>query len=521
MFDSEVDLISKMRQKELTHNQQNALNIAGSIVVVAINTLINFLLSPFIVAHLGVAANGYIMLANNFVSYILLVKIALNSMSGRFLLIEIYRGNTKEANEYYSSVLFGDWILAGLLLIPSIILIGRLEHFINVDIHLLGDIRLLFAIVFMNFFIDLFAPQWTNATYSTNKLHLRSLRNAVSVIARALCIYIAFRYFSPHTYYVAIAGTVMTFVGLSLDYYFKVSLLPQLKIRFSYFRFRKVKELISSGIWNSISQSGNLLLEGLDLLIANIFINPVASGVLALSKIIPNMINQITGNIVSTFGPSLTYLYADGKYNEMATKIKSDIKLLSLIASLPIGITFSLGAMFFKLWIPSQDANMLTLLSSLTLIGMLISGIANCIVNVFGVVNKLKLNALIVIISGLINILAVYILLKFTDLGIIAIAGVSSIVSIIRVFAFTLPYAAICIKGKWYLFIIPLLRGALNVLIPTLIGFAAKYFVDFLPSWPNLIICLLVTTVLTCLINYFIFLNKSQRAAILKLLYLN
>ena len=137
--------------KKLSLNQQSALNIAGSIIVVVINVAINFLLSPFIVAHLGVEANGYITLANNFVSYIALVTIALNSMAGRFILIEYRHGDQQSANEYYSSVLFGDWFLAAIFLVPMILFVVFIDHVIKVPHEYLLDTRLLFLVVLQAF----------------------------------------------------------------------------------------------------------------------------------------------------------------------------------------------------------------------------------------------------------------------------------------------------------------------------------------------------------------------------------
>ena len=107
-----------MRKPSL--NEQSALNVIGSIVVVAINVTINLVLSPYIVKHLGVEANGYITLANNFVSYLTMVSIALNSMVGRFILIDNRRGYQQSANEYYSSVLIGDWIMAMVFFMPML-----------------------------------------------------------------------------------------------------------------------------------------------------------------------------------------------------------------------------------------------------------------------------------------------------------------------------------------------------------------------------------------------------------------
>jgi hypothetical protein len=52
------------------------------------------------------------------------------------------------------------------------------------------------------------------------------------------------------------------------------------KFNINNFNLGVVYELISSGIWNTINQCGNILMTGLDLLIANIFIDPVQMGLL-------------------------------------------------------------------------------------------------------------------------------------------------------------------------------------------------------------------------------------------------
>ena len=112
----------KMKIERVSTNKQSMFNIIGAVTVVGINTLINFFLSPYIAKCLGIEANGYIALANNFVSYFSLITVALNSMAGRFILIELKNNNLSEANGYYTSVLVGDWILGIILLIPVTIL---------------------------------------------------------------------------------------------------------------------------------------------------------------------------------------------------------------------------------------------------------------------------------------------------------------------------------------------------------------------------------------------------------------
>lgn len=505
--------------RQLSLNQQSALNIVGSIVVVAINVAINFVLSPYIVAHLGIEANGYITLANNFVSYIALITIAINSMAGRFILIDYRKGNQQSANEYYSSVLFGDWILAAVFFLPMLLFVIFIDRIISVPTGFLSDTRILFAIVFLNYILQLCIPQWQTATYCTNNLYLRSLKYTVSAVVRAIAIYLLFLLFSPHSYYVALAATLMSVVSISMDYAFHKRLMPELQWRISWFKLKKVKELVLSGIWNTISQCGNLLLEGFDVLIANIFISPVASGMLALSKIIPNMINQITGTVATTYGPRLTYLYADGKIEEMIHEVKNNIMVVSVLANIPIGVFVAFGTSFFALWLPSQNAVQLTILSGLSLFGLVFAGLSQCLVNIFGVVNMLKLNSIVVVGSGLFNLCCVFLLLKCTDLGIYSVVAASSIISIIRIFCFTVPYSAILINTSWKVFALYLIKGASNVIVPLVIGLAMCHFID-VTSWMVLIMCIAVTSILTLTIDCFVVLNHNQRNIIFKKLHI-
>lgn len=508
-----------MRLFKLSIPQQSALNILGSIAVVAINTAINFLLTPYIVKHLGVSANGYITLANNFVSYIALITTALNSMCGRFILVEYRRGDMKSANEYYSSVLYGDWILCGIFIVPVTIFVTWIDRFINILPQDVNDTRILFGLIFINYLITLCLPQWQTAEYCTNNLYLRSIRNIFSASSRDLTIYLLFLFFKAHSYYVAIASSVMCCVSLSMDYWFYRILMPELKISLQNFSISKIKDLISSGIWNSISQGGNLLLEGLDILITNIFINPIAAGIMALSKIIPNMLNQISGTVATTFGPRLTYLYADGNYAGMVTELKNNIRIVSILTNIPVGIFTVFGYNFFRLWVPSQNTQLLYTLSLCSLLGILVTGISQSLLNVFGAVNKLKYNSLFIIISGIINVIAVYVCLKHTTLGIYSIVIISSIVSILRIFLFTAPYSAYCIKAPVKTFYIPLLMAIMNIVIPLLIGVIIKYTINC-STWFTLIISVIITALLSSLSDYMIILNKSQRNTVKRLFHI-
>ena len=80
--------------------KQLFINLISSAVVLLTDLLINFFLSPYIVKNISVEANGYVQLANNFVTYATLLVTVVNSMAGRFITIA-YHSKNYEKEFYY------------------------------------------------------------------------------------------------------------------------------------------------------------------------------------------------------------------------------------------------------------------------------------------------------------------------------------------------------------------------------------------------------------------------------------
>jgi O-antigen/teichoic acid export membrane protein len=187
---------------------------------------------------------------------------------------------------------------------------------------------------------------------------------------------------------------------------------------------------------------------------------------------------------------------------------------MGVICNLPIIILIVCGELFFSLWQPTQDATQLQILSILTCGTLIISGGINCIYNIFTVVNKLKLNAFAVILTGVFNTFLVFLLLKTTNLGIYAVAGVSTCLSIIRNLVFTAPYGARCLNQKWYIFYPSIARPVIFVLISTFICFIFKMFLPF-SDWGGLFLLAVISCVVSVILGYFVILNKNDRKVIL------
>ena len=287
----------------------NYLNLITSIVVFFVNIFINLWLSPYIIKTIGVEANGFVSLANNFILYANLIVTALNGMAARFITIEYSKGNYKKANLYYNSVFWGNLIIVAILILPAIGLIVYCQNIFQIPANLLTDIKLLFAFILFGFFLKTGMPNWEVGTYVKNRLDRDYLPEIFIQIIRVVLIVGSMTLFEPKVWYVGCVTLIIAVLKLVVQAYNTRTLTPELKLVFKNNKplcsKNVIKQLVGSGIWNSVSGIGNILLTGLDLIICNAMLGASAMGVLSLSKTLTLLLQQFSSSITTAFAPDL------------------------------------------------------------------------------------------------------------------------------------------------------------------------------------------------------------------------
>lgn len=495
----------------MNEKKQLAINMIANVINLCASLLISFFLTPIIVGKLGTETYGFVTLANNFVNYISLITIALNSVSSRFITIKIHQKDYNKANMYYNSVLIANIVFCLVLIIPTIIFLYNIEYVLNISPEIIRDVRFLFGLMFLSFFVSIIGNVYSVATFARNRLELSAIRNTLLNILRSVFLITIFTVCFPSIVWIGITSLVITILTVITNIYYSNRLLPELKLDIRKFQVKAVKELISSGYWNTISQVGQILLNGLDLLLTNLFVSPQLMGVLSLSKTIPDILGSVAGTLVSAFSPSFTILYAEGKTKELLKSVKQSIKIVGLILGIPLGGWLAFGQEFFYLWVPSEDSVLLYRLSVLASLSLFVNGGVSCIYNIFAVTNKLKVNSISLICSGILNALVVFILLNTTNLGIYAIAGTSVFILILRNLLISIPYAAkVCLNQKWYFFYGDVLRVVVSTMVVWLIGTVVKKVI-YIDSWFMLILASFVVAIFSLVIEYFLALDREDR----------
>ncbi len=493
--------------------KQFSINLVAQFIAFFVNICVSFFLTPFIVDNIGVDANGFVTLANNFVDYAQLFTVALNSMAGRYITIKIHQKQGEEASKYFTSVFFANLFLSAIFTVVFSVVIIFLDKFLNISSAMVGDIKMLFALVFANFIIGVFASNYSVSTFIADRLDKTAFCNVRSYILKALILVVCYSFFRPLTFYVGIAMIVMSINNLITHIYYKKKFVPELQIDKKYFNLKYIWELVSSGIWNTITKLSSILSSGLDLLITNIFVNEIAMGVLNLSKTMSNYVLTLFGTLAAIYAPRLTKLFALNDEKGMKEDLLSSIKLMGLLAALPIAVLVSFGHPFYKLWVPSQDAGLLQLLTVITMFNLIFALPLEPLYNIFTVANKIKTSAIALILFSIGSISTVFVGLNFITnetTKIIYIASVGAFYNVVRLLTFLPLYGAKCLNFKLTTFYPAIFKNVLAVVVLSAIGLGINSVIS-IDNWVKMIVCCALLCIIGLVLNLFILFNKAER----------
>lgn len=488
-----------------------ALNLIASIVVFSLQMLINFFLTPFILKVLGDEAYGFLGLANSFVNYGYILTLVINSVAGRFVAYEYHRGNLLQASKYYSSVLEVNFIFCIFICVVCSAFILNLKEFINVSEALVDDVKLTMAFYFINFCLGLFNAVLTISAFVKNKLYMISVRNAVSTAIFAFVLVVLFYIFKPMIYYTAISALLASiFVFISAIYITK-KLQTGLKFRLKYFRLNLIKKLISSGTWNSFNMLSHTLINGIDLLLCNIFINAASMGILSVSKAAILIAESFIGTVGATFMPKFIELYSKQSINDLINEVKFCLKTLSFISISPVAVFAVLGSEFYTLWLPFKTYYEISFIYNLSLIALMpviFIAAMQPLLSLNTVTNKLKRPAVANLIMSFSVVAFQLIFIK--DFGLYSIAICASAGYLARIILFDIPNAGVNLNQKMSLFYPVFLRNVFVFAVVLVSILLLKDFVE-IKGWLSFVLAGTIFLLLGYVISFLIVFNKNEK----------
>lgn len=504
--------------QERSKNKQLAINMLASMTTFFVGLGIRFFLTPYIVGSLGPEAYGFIGLSANILSYTSLITIALNSMAGRFVTIKYSAGEYEEANKYYASVFYSNIVLAAIILIFSIGCVVWLEYMINIPTHLLFEVKLLFAMLAFNQIVGLVFGIWGVATFIKNRLDLSNVRAIIGNVIEASLLVLLFAMFTPHIWYMGVAGVVMTAYTTLTNRKFARILTPELVLSRANYEWEKVKELLLSGMWNVVSKLGSILGQGLDLLIANVCIGATAMGYFALTKNVPFLILSFFQTVSGVFSPILTNLYAQGKRDEMLNEIFKSIRIMCMFTAIPLTCLYIYGDYFYGLWLPTEDSHQLQMLTILGTFALPYTMPLEALWNIFTITNKLKYSTLFSLLDSVVVfaiVMSSMVIFDELHTRLLILASTRSICGVVRGFVFLPMYGAHCLDLPKNIFYKVIFKSLGCTFLCFLLCYLTRYFI-VADSWLKLILAGITVSIICLVVTSWGILTASDRDFIVK-----
>lgn len=445
---------------------------------------ISFFLTPYIVEHLGKEAYGFFPLTNNFIMYAGIITTALNSMSSRFITISLEKKEIKEVNTYFNSILFGNLLISFFFILLSGLFCYFISHILDIPTRLFEDVRLLFIFMFISLVINISSAVFSVTAFALNRFDRLAYINIASNIIKLGTIILLFYFFTPKIYFLGLVTAILSVYTLIANYRLTKKLLPEIVIDWAFFAKGTLSVVVGAGIWNSIMALSNVINTQLDLLIANHFFGASGMGFLSLTKFIPNAIYILLGIIVPIFLPEMFKAYARNDMEKLKHTLNQSFKAIFLVVLVPLAVFFVYGEDFFRLWLPTQDAKGLHILSIITLVPFIVHGTVETVYHVFVITNKLRMASIWGIFISVLNYVLVIILCLYSKLGVYAIPVAALISGVFSHLTFTPLYAAYCLEEKRWYFFIKIIKGLAGFILLLLIAYGWKKLNLFtIDSW--------------------------------------
>lgn len=403
---------------------------------------INFVITPFITERIGIEAYGFVSLAKTAVSYAGIITVALTSFIVRYISVSCLKGNSEESQSYYSSSIAASLVLCGAIFIVALVTITQLDKLLNISDELVVPVKILFGLSFFNFILTTLATSLGSSAYIKDRLDISGIIKIFAYVVEAGVLVALFVIFPPSVWYVGVGSVAASAVVLLLSWLMTRRLTPFLRFKRHLVSLEKIKDMVGNGFWNSLNQLGNVLNSGLDLIVANLMLSAVEMGQIAVTQTIWSIFAGLIQTVSQPFQPRLLKIYSSGDMDALACEIRKAMKFCGYFSGILFAGFLALGTLYYELWLPGQDTELLYHLTLVVVAISVTSGIMQPVYYVYTLTVSNRVPCWITIAAGILNIVSMYLLLTYTDVGVYGVVGTTTVIMVSINLLFNPLYAA-------------------------------------------------------------------------------
>ena len=399
--------------------------------------------------------------------------------------------------------------------VPIAFFIWNLDKILNIYAGLASDVKILFALVLVRYYVSLIASTMEIGAFIRDRYATLAQCKIFSSAIQVGIIFVLYGAVGRKVYYVGIAALAYDIVNLCLQYFFKRRYTPNLKVDYTKFSFSSIAQLFTNGIWIAINNVGNILNNGLDLLISNLMISEVVMGQISVAKTISSLNYSIVSGISESFKAKQLKLYSLGKTHELIDELKYAMKITGTVFLVISGVFISCGQDLLFLWMRKQDVKTIYYLLVICVLSDFMPSLVKPLYYVYTLTTKMRIPCYVTIAMGTMNVISMFLLLKCTSFGGYAVVLTTFVINTIHVVDAPL-YSAHCLEVK--------LSTFYNVVAVYVVAFAFNMvmcrlgirIIPFPVSWGMLIVKAVISVLISVIISVCIMFTRDEKRELYK-----
>ncbi|HEX2950570.1 MAG TPA: oligosaccharide flippase family protein [Armatimonadota bacterium] len=398
-----------------------ARNTGSQIFLFIFSIITSLYFVRYQIQQLGIANYGMVTLATQIVSWTQVAAIAIVGTIGRFVTLNIARGDNKQARSYFNTQVTTVIGLSAVLLPVAALVSYITPVFVKIPYGEVMNTRLLFFLTYLTFIVALYSATFQVTLYVKQRFDIRNMLEVANQISGYAIWILLFSLFRPSLWHIGFGRVIGAAVLLMGTVYTFLKLTPDLKPDLRGYDPSKFKEMIKMGTWMTISQVGIMLYLSFDALVINRTLGPASVGRYGTVAGLSVMIRGLSATMLSILGPPVIAYYARQDWTGLQRAVTKAVKFTSLGIAIALGAFCGLSVPFLTWWLGPSFGS-LHLLVWLLFPHMVLNLGMDPPSSVTYAANKMAVPGIATILGGLLKVALAVILIKYTRLGLYGVA---------------------------------------------------------------------------------------------------
>ena len=332
-----------------------AINVVTNWASTAVNMVVPFFLTPFVVRHLGPVGYGVWILAVSTVGYLNLLDLGLRSAVIRFVSKAQAKGEMGEASKAIHAALWFRLLIASGVTVLSFVLAAAVPHMFKIPAELMRAAQITTLLCALGVAISLVSGVFGAVLASISRFDLLSYITVFQTVTRAAGVLIILHRGRGLVPLACWELTVLTMVGLATTIA-AMKVFPHSRVKPSKPDMAVLRAIWSYSFTTFVFVVAVQIITNTDNLVVGTFLSVGVVTFYAIGGSLTNYAYQVSGALSATFVPMASNLEASGKSEQLRTMLLRGTQA-TLALAMPISAAlFFRGGTFINLWMGPQYA---------------------------------------------------------------------------------------------------------------------------------------------------------------------